>query len=116
MKIFRGMGSSFIFVYSLQIWGTYLFLRLNCLDSLLLGNLLRVITGGRFGLREILLAPFLRLRNLNWCLVSGEIDDIIASLWVFKSFFSYFWWDALPDFIREDFFRDKYGVPNYRFP
>jgi len=36
---------------------------------------------GRFGLREIHLALFLRLRNLIWwCLVFGVIDDIIVSL------------------------------------
>ncbi|AET02486.1 hypothetical protein MtrunA17_Chr8g0354111 [Medicago truncatula] len=40
-----------------------------------IGNLLRVNTGGSFGLREILLALFLRLRILNW--VYGEIDGIL---------------------------------------
>lgn len=26
-----------------------------------------------------------------------------------------FWWDSLPSFLREDFFRDRFGLPNYRF-
>jgi len=26
------------------------------------------------------------------------------------------WWDSLPIFIREDFFRDIHGLPNYHFP
>jgi len=59
----------------------------------------------RFGSREILLAPFLRLRIMNW--VSGEIDGIL---------FHFFCWNALLDFIREDFFRHRYGMPNFRFP
>lgn len=27
----------------------------------------------------------------------------------------YLWWDLIPNFIREDFFRNRYGMPNYRF-
>jgi len=26
------------------------------------------------------------------------------------------WWDYLPTLIQDDFFRDCYGLPNYRFP
>lgn len=25
------------------------------------------------------------------------------------------WWDLIPQFSREDFFRDRFGLPNYRF-
>jgi len=27
-----------------------------------------------------------------------------------------FWWDVLPTFIIQDFFRDWVGLPNYCFP
>ena len=26
------------------------------------------------------------------------------------------WWDTLPIFVREDFFRDKFGTPNFPYP
>jgi hypothetical protein len=26
------------------------------------------------------------------------------------------WWDIIPDFVKGDFFRDRSGLPNFRFP
>lgn len=28
---------------------------------------------------------------------------------------SLIWWNSTPSFIRDDFFRNKFGLPNYRF-
>lgn len=27
----------------------------------------------------------------------------------------FYWWDLLPNFVRENFFRNRLGHPNYRF-
>lgn len=26
------------------------------------------------------------------------------------------WWDSIPMFIRDDFYRDRFGLPRFRFP
>lgn len=39
--------------------------------------------------------------------------DKLASFGVASRRFS--WWDLIPDFINVDFFRNRFGLPNYRF-
>ncbi|XP_019447273.1 PREDICTED: uncharacterized protein LOC109350497 [Lupinus angustifolius] len=58
----------------------------------------------------------IRDMNLKVTHIFREWNSCVDSLAAFGvSSKSFTWWDLIPASIRQDFFRDRLGLPNYRF-
>lgn len=122
----------------LVILDLFRFLNISCFDLFMPWKLLIINVGWNYGFRGDLKSVVLVFQNhdlVSWRLRNHWANCVyygirLLSYHVFRegntsadklanhghTIQGMLWWDSLPTLIRDDFFRDRYGLPNDRFP